>query len=148
MAKVAPLVGAWIEISSVGGSPSKVIRSLPLWERGLKFWLSGRYVRYDTSLPLWERGLKYLFSFGIRSCFVSLPLWERGLKCNRTHVLTNKNLSLPLWERGLKLWECQQNLLRESVAPLVGAWIEISSGGLSSSNASSLPLWERGLKYI
>ena len=33
------------------------------------------------------------------------------------------------------------------VAPLVGAWIEISTATMISSNALSLLSWERGLKY-
>ena len=32
------------------------------------------------SLPLWERGLKSGHSWGCRSHGWSLPLWERGLK--------------------------------------------------------------------
>ena len=34
-----------------------------------------------------------------------------------------------------------------SVAPLVGAWIEIPMYGVFRTPAASLPLWERGLKY-
>ena len=34
------------------------------------------------------------------------------------------------------------------VAPLVGAWIEISLYALHSDSAMSLPLWERGLKSL
>ena len=33
------------------------------------------------------------------------------------------------------------------VAPLVGAWIEISKMGAAKSTVSSLLSWERGLKY-
>ena len=33
---VAPLVGAWIEIFLLRGETTDYIRSLPLWERGLK----------------------------------------------------------------------------------------------------------------
>ena len=56
--KVAPLVGAWIEISAsttCGCSNA----SLPSWERGLK--LHGSHVSAVRSLsrPSWERGLKY-----------------------------------------------------------------------------------------
>ena len=32
--------------------------SLPLWECGLKYELSGKIVDRDESLPLWECGLK------------------------------------------------------------------------------------------
>ena len=34
-------------------------------------------------------------------------------------------LSLPSWERGLKLWKIYTVGKSDSVAPLVGAWIEI-----------------------
>ena len=100
--RVAPLVGAWIEIGFYG-------RDLP----DLK------------SLPLWERGLKYLYRIQANILIGSLPLWERGLKFFRT-VSTRQNLSsLPLWERGLKLVYSSLLLILSPVAPLVGAWIEI-----------------------
>ena len=35
-------------------------------------------------------------------------------------------MSLPLWERGLKFYTKEKNKLNACVAPLVGAWIEIS----------------------
>ena len=34
------------------------------------------------------------------------------------------------------------------VAPLVGARIEIKETGVSTATLTSLPSWERGLKYI
>ena len=37
---VAPRVGAWIEIGPSAG-PAALIRSLPVWERGLKWWFMG-----------------------------------------------------------------------------------------------------------
>ena len=36
----------------------------------------------------------------------------------------------------------------ESVAPLVGAWIEIYFLNNEGTTIVSLPLWERGLKYL
>ena len=121
---VAPLVGAWIEISK-GMSASEWIKSLPSWERGLKYQIHINASVQLRSLPSWERGLKSRGS-------------NRGLTCLR-------------------------------VAPLVGAWIEISdvrlrtpaSGSRSprgsvdwnisvfirtASNLLSLPSRERGLK--
>ena len=35
-----------------------------------------------------------------------------------------------------------------AVAPLVGAWIEMPWWERGSSCKASLPLWERGLKYV
>ena len=58
-------------------------------------------------------------------------------------------LSLLSWERGLK---CTCSLIRPEsrcVAPLVGAWIEITMFlTLIASSCTSLLSWERGLKYI
>ena len=55
--KVAPLVGAWIEMvasqKSIDGK-----QSLPSWERGLKCLTTVKSVFVVPSLPSWERGLK------------------------------------------------------------------------------------------
>ena len=76
---VAPLVGAWIEIF-VDISRDSLIKSLPLWERGLKFLCLHRIGCLHKSLPLWERGLKFEMIYDISLTRSSLPLWERGLK--------------------------------------------------------------------
>ena len=54
--------------------------------------------------------------------------------------------SLPSWERGLKFKYSASSTRPLSVAPLVGAWIEIEQFGLTKGNKLSLPSWERGLK--
>ena len=54
---VAPLVGAWIEIAKKAFI-ADAIKSLPLWERGLKFLIQPKPDTINLSLPLWERGLK------------------------------------------------------------------------------------------
>ena len=77
---VAPLVGAWIEIHQ-NKLPFPPLPSLPSWERGLKSISAVNQVILIKSLPSWERGLKFV------------PL----------------SLSVPF----------------VLVAPLVGAWIEI-----------------------
>ena len=56
--------------------------------------------------------------------------------------------SLPLWERGLKLTARDERDITKSVAPLVGAWIEIHPSIATSATIKSLPLWERGLKSV
>ena len=57
-------------------------------------------------------------------------------------------LSLPSWERGLKYLHGLVEILVQKVAPLVGAWIEISfAASMSFGRSASLPSWERGLKY-
>ena len=54
---VAPLVGAWIEITlQVHPAPCRM--SLLSWERGLKFTLQPFSSAMIVSLLSWERGLK------------------------------------------------------------------------------------------
>ena len=57
-------------------------------------------------------------------------------------------LSLLSWERGLKSIFTAVNYTTTAVAPLVGAWIEISALFIISSSVKSLLSWERGLKLI
>ena len=59
MGLVAPLVGAWIEIS-FRFVVYAVIMSLPSWERGLKFLDLCQSRCIAKSLPSWERGLKFM----------------------------------------------------------------------------------------
>ena len=56
--------------------------------------------------------------------------------------------SLPLWERGLKFTYVRHTGEWEKVAPLVGAWIEITMIDGEKVAWWSLPLWERGLKFL
>ena len=79
---------------------------------------------------------------------MSLPLWERGLKYHQTYPLRQMFPSLPLWERGLKLLYQQSIQASDTVAPLVGAWIEITMPPDKKTISLSLPLWERGLKFL
>ena len=51
-----------------------------------------------------------------------------------------KLLSLPLWERGLKLYASFGFNQSTNVAPLVGAWIEISNTTDASRYLSVAPL--------
>ena len=48
--------------------------------------------------------------------------------------------SLPLWERGLKCYRRYKNLILVTVAPLVGAWIEIIDVISSFRNCFVAPL--------
>ena len=80
---------------------------------------------------------------------LSLLLWERGLKYMLCAVLVVPVKSLLLWERGLKLLYLPDRVSLRRVAPLVGAWIEITVlYFLCLLVLSSLLLWERGLKYL
>ena len=77
---VAPLVGAWIEICWDNIHVHPPARSLPSWERGLKYTSLLRRQRSIRSLPSWERGLKSYPIGAPLGASVSLPSWERGLK--------------------------------------------------------------------
>ena len=57
-------------------------------------------------------------------------------------------LSLLSWERGLKYEKHKRIGLLYIVAPLVGAWIEITMWCTGSHVSRSLLSWERGLKFM
>ena len=79
-AAVAPLAGAWIEISDL-------IRENIC----------------NVSLPSRERGLKFLYPLHCLLSFLSLPSRERGLKFDcPDRLLIVRFQSLPSRERGLK----------------------------------------------
>ena len=60
-----------------------------------------------------------------------------------------ERMSLPSRERGLKFYSKIINDHLSRVAPLAGAWIEISFGSsLQSTRFASLPSRERGLKLM
>lgn len=52
------------------------------------------------SLPMWECGLKPLEAEHTRHTSWSLPMWERGLKPYAKLETDDKQRSLPKWERG------------------------------------------------
>ena len=146
--RVAPLVGAWIEIPTVGLTEADQGTSLLSWERGLKSSLIASGVTEIPSLLSWERGLKSRESLKPLRTRTSLLSWERGLKSMNPLILNQASKSLLSWERGLKSLNqkvCKTEICRSSrgsvdwncagvvgiaigvVAPLVGAWIEIKN---------------------
>ena len=64
---VAPLVGAWIEIVKTT-APFVFFMSLLSWERGLKLYMLRLNGLLIKSLLSWERGLKYLRRFDVVTC--------------------------------------------------------------------------------
>ena len=99
------------------------------------------------SLPVWGRGLKSLTERGPNCKKWSLPVWGRGLKFVKSAGSIAFVLSLPVWGRGLKYILRRQLNLVVTVAPCMGAWIEMDLLGLNTSALfSSLPVWGRGLK--
>ena len=76
---VAPLVGAWIEMS-FGQGVSGYNESLPSWERGLKY-KSNRFCGLGKNVaPLVGAWIEIMERIGRRNMERSLPSWERGLK--------------------------------------------------------------------
>ena len=99
---VAPLVGAWIEISLLNVNCA-YLSSLLSWERGLKSSTVKSLFLWNTSLLSWERGLKYKEALIFQPKCSSLLSWERGLKYKEALIFQPKCSSLLSWERGLKL---------------------------------------------
>ena len=122
--RVAPHVGAWIEI----------IKSL-------------KDHRMQVSHPTWVRGLKCLRSCRAYPADMSHPTWVRGLKFEDGGRYVRSRGSHPTWVRGLKFNKSQLAKQYFGVAPHVGAWIEINSHNFFFSDLGSHPTWVRGLKY-
>ena len=126
MSYVAPLAGAWIEIMKRSGELIRTV-SLPSRERGLKCLSNKRQCRLYGSLPSRERGLKFLGTDMSIEEELSLPSRERGLKLHQQVNVCLFIASLPSRERGLKSFPTITPRELIPVAPLAGAWIEISA---------------------
>ena len=77
--RVAPLVGAWIEIDAKE-CVAEVKKSLPSWERGLKLQGHGIKRDRDNVAPLVGAWIEIFANKTHYSLTESLPSWERGLK--------------------------------------------------------------------
>ena len=79
---------------------------------------------------------------------LSLPSWERGLKFTPGSRIRKPAAVAPLVGAWIEMSIFDPiKLDRDHVAPLVGAWIEIVSKAEKTVLESlSLPSWERGLK--
>ena len=120
---VAPLAGAWIEILS--GNSSRY--SSPVAP------LAGAWIEIPSAAPP-PRPL------------ASLHSRERGLKSLPSLPFVPSLPSLPSRERGLKYEQFRKGAAACFVAPLAGAWIEITSSMALFGTPQSLPSRERGLK--
>ena len=116
-------MGAWIEILN-GKIYYRENSVAPLVGAWIEIKSEIYKVLYVSSLLSWERGLKLPVSHVVGLLFSSLLSWERGLKY--THIIY---------------------IYLIHVAPLVGAWIEITKRCRNTnSHTPSLLSWERGLK--
>ena len=98
------------------------------------------------SLLSWERGLKYIILFGACRLVVSLLSWERGLKLLLSCAEASSSTVAPLVGAWIEIPVLSNTLPSDIVAPLVGAWIEIAIQRGFDNQAVSLLSWERGLK--
>ena len=70
----------------------------------------------------------------------SLPSWERGLKLSR-NTRMNRSMSVaPLVGAWIEILPVKKEAILQVVAPLVGAWIEILLGAVVSGAAAVAPL--------
>ena len=104
--------------------------------------------RQQKSLPSWERGLKYQIHINASVQLRSLPSWERGLKSRGSNRGLTCLRVAPLVGAWIEMLPRSKYCMDEAVAPLVGAWIEIGNTTTIASGIGSLPSWERGLKYL
>ena len=124
--RVAPHVGAWIEILS-SLYRSKLQAVAPHVGAWIEINCSLVMIVTCLSLPMWGRGLKWCIPAPRRARGGSLPMWGRGLKCPCVAVGNRaRGESLPMWGRGLKSFAMSVAASCGNVAPHVGAWIEIS----------------------
>ena len=70
----------------------------------------------------------------------SLPSWERGLKSQSPSLLTNPTTVAPLVGAWIEILVILYTHFGKIVAPLVGAWIEISKRFINTAVASVAPL--------
>ena len=76
----------------------------------------------------------------------SLPLWERGLKFENMKSKDFESSVAPPVGAWIEI-EMRLGIYHDlTVAPPVGAWIEIYCCVHDGLRKGSLPLWERGLK--
>ena len=104
--------------------------------------------RVLRSHPVWVRGLKLMMIYSRCAPTVSHPVWVRGLKLIVFLVFWISQRSHPVWVRGLKQKNsCIFNKF-VCVAPRVGAWIETLLQNSAILWLPSHPVWVRGLKLL
>ena len=112
--------------SEVAKQPARLVLSLPLRERGLKYRPARLLLCLTASLPLRERGLKFNAAKRSRQCVAVAPFAGAWIEMSSVFLLgSTLPSSLPLRERGLKSVLIVVDEANSAVAPFAGAWIEI-----------------------
>ena len=100
--RVAPLVGAWIEMRFICNI-CNVQTVAPLVGAWIEIKEAYEAIAEMWSLPSWERGLKFLLDSENSQFYIVAPL-------------------VGAW---IEIYEENRSIKQRNVAPLVGAWIEI-----------------------
>ena len=99
---VAPLVGAWIEMSAPSGIFINPSLSLPSWERGLKFIVLFPLSVFHCVAPLVGAWIEIPNSFLRNTDNMVAPLVGAWIEIVSGACIQPLSMSLPSWERGLK----------------------------------------------
>ena len=125
LAAVAPLAGAWIEILCMG-EPWFATKVAPLAGAWIEIRRSG--VERDggsESLPRGSVDCNQGYVTELEKTSKSLPSRERGLKSIQMLPCWVNHLVAPLAGAWIELWLEGEGLQAIAVAPLAGAWIEM-----------------------
>ena len=120
--------------------PAATIRSLPSWERGLKYQYWRTFSRSAWSLPSWERGLKFPPPKNSYLTKHVAPLVGAWIEIYNHFELIDEKAVAPLVGAWIEIGIKDGLDDYESVAPLVGAWIEIEICGMGYRKALVAPL--------
>ena len=148
LCRVAPFVGAWIEILTVF-----LTCTLMYVAPFVGAWIEIAAQTGDTwciymSLRSSERGLKYKRNPLKHPRITSLRSSERGLKFKTMNTVNTKFTVAPFVGAWIEINVDRLHLAKLCVAPFVGAWIEIEQLGQLEKMLASLRSSERGLKSL
>ena len=94
-------MGAWIEIKNESITSTSP-KSLPLWERGLKWIVDFDYKEAFGVAPLVGAWIEICIVLHLLHHIIVAPLVGAWIEILSTSCFTKHSQSLPLWERGLK----------------------------------------------
>ena len=142
---VAPLVGAWIEITTLQTSCIKAL-SLLSWERGLKYIDIFQHYQ-DEVAPLVGAWIEIqLIHFWVTERIVA-PLVGAWIEINKAGRYVSFAMSLLSWERGLKYISVLDKWYWNQRRSSRGSVDWNTTANEKSKLLASLLSWERGLKY-
>ena len=143
---VAPLVGAWIEMTNIILTV-RTIPSLLSWERGLKSCSKLTQVWLIYVAPLVGAWIEIEDLLNMKLADMVAPLVGAWIEITTLQHCDIEALVAPLVGAWIEILLAGHYEMATMVAPLVGAWIEIKSEIYKVLYVSSLLSWERGLKF-